>query len=440
MNDQGKHRHSRVPETGAFVRGASIALTARIAGAFATLLLYWILTRAIGSASYGRYVVSVTWVDLLAALALLGLDAVSLRYVSTYTAEGRWSLLAGFLRYSRRAALRSSLVVAAALVVGTVVLRDRLSDELAQSFVLGAALVPVLASLLLTAAQLRGRKRMAAATLPSMFLRPAGLCLLTPLISMISVIPDSAASVIAAELVVVSGLLAVSGGLLQKGLFPAVRTAEPRMEAPRWRRMGLTMLAVAGSRLFMNRTDIIMLGALQDASLAGTYALASRMALAVGLPLMAANSIAAPLYAERHASGDRDRLQGLVTFATRSVTAAAFVTALVVLGTAPWVLRWFGPVFGTAYVPLVVLVVGQLVNAACGAVGFLLAMTAYEQVAARVTVLATIANVALNALLIPAFGQTGAAAATLVAGAAWNLILVWQVRKSLGIHPTLLAR
>lgn len=76
----------------------------------------------------------------------------------------------------------------------------------------------------------------------------------------------------------------------------------------------------------------------------------------------------------------------------------------------------------------------------CGSVGFLMTMTGHEREAARVVAGAALANVALNAALVPPFGLSGAAVATAVSLVGWNAVLLTRARTRLGIVPTVLGR
>ena len=94
----------------------------------------------------------------------------------------------------------------------------------------------------------------------------------------------------------------------------------------------------------------------------------------------------------------------------------------------------FGVEYQPAHVPLSILALGQLVNACFGLVGMLLTMTSHEQATARGLALAAGLNIVLNLLLIPSFGIGGAAAATALSLAAWNLLLWNSARRLLGIN------
>ncbi len=78
--------------------------------------------------------------------------------------------------------------------------------------------------------------------------------------------------------------------------------------------------------------------------------------------------------------------------------------------------------------------VGQFVNVAAGSVGLILIMTGHEDDTFKGLVVATIANVILNALLIPIWGLEGAAAANAVSMIIWNILLGIRVHRRLGIY------
>ena len=89
--------------------------------------------------------------------------------------------------------------------------------------------------------------------------------------------------------------------------------------------------------------------------------------------------------------------------------------------------------------PLVLLVIGQAINALSGPVGYLLLMTGHQMVAARIITACALLKVVLNIALIPAYGAAGAAAASAVMLIALNGALYVVVRRRLDLDPTLFA-
>jgi len=115
----------------------------------------------------------------------------------------------------------------------------------------------------------------------------------------------------------------------------------------------------------------------------------------------------------------------------------AFVGIMVL---APWLLSFFSPDFGIYSGTLRVLALGQLVNALCGPVMYLLNMTGHEQSARRTMTVASIANVIGNFALIPWLGVEGAAWATSGTMILWNVWALVAVYRKTGIRTLIFVR
>jgi O-antigen/teichoic acid export membrane protein len=63
-------------------------------------------------------------------------------------------------------------------------------------------------------------------------------------------------------------------------------------------------------------------------------------------------------------------------------------------------------------------------------------MSGHERTTLRGLTIATVINVGLNAVLIPSYGVSGAAIATLVSTLVWNVLLGRSVRRLLGVACT----
>ena len=98
------------------------------------------------------------------------------------------------------------------------------------------------------------------------------------------------------------------------------------------------------------------------------------------------------------------------------------------------VLTLFGEGFSVGRWALMILVLGQLVNAGMGPVGHLMNLTGHGRQSAVVYGTAAGVNVILNLLLIPRMGLEGAAVATAFSMVLWNLWLFVLVQRKVGIH------
>ena len=82
---------------------------------------------------------------------------------------------------------------------------------------------------------------------------------------------------------------------------------------------------------------------------------------------------------------------------------------------------------------LILLAFGQFVNSISGSVGYILQMTGKHKVFQNIILAATIINIVLNAVLIPVYGISGAAFASMVSLMFWNLTSVVYIRTNLNI-------
>ena len=94
----------------------------------------------------------------------------------------------------------------------------------------------------------------------------------------------------------------------------------------------------------------------------------------------------------------------------------------------------FGEEFIIGKTALVLITIGQFVNAASGSVGNIMNMTGREKPLRNILVIASILSVLLNYLLIPMYGINGAAVANMVSVVFWNLTAVIYTKVKIGIN------
>jgi O-antigen/teichoic acid export membrane protein len=100
-----------------------------------------------------------------------------------------------------------------------------------------------------------------------------------------------------------------------------------------------------------------------------------------------------------------------------------------------FLLNLFGPEYPEALDSLRVLAIGQLINALCGPVLYILNMTGKEKDSQRIMLWVTLVNMVLNGILIPMLGILGAAIATSVSMSLWNIAAVIKVVQYYSIWP-----
>jgi O-antigen/teichoic acid export membrane protein len=291
----------------------------------------------------------------------------------------------------------------------------------------------------LRAAGLQALRHVVKATLPENLLRP--LIIVTLSIGLWSVYQQSltASQVMLFNLLAVLISFVIGTVWLAKSLPSQVQHVAPAFAESDWLKVSLPLFFVTGLHLVLSQTDILMIGVLMDAKQAGIYAVASRCAGLLAIGLTAVNAIAAPLISELYSTGKHQQLQKMITLAARGVFVFTLVVGIFLVFSGEFLLSLLGQEFVIGYNPLLILLMGQVVNALSGSVGFLMTMTGFHNQAVWILGVSTLLNIVLNILLITKLGLIGAAIATAVTTALWNFLMLVFVFRRLNINPTVLA-
>jgi O-antigen/teichoic acid export membrane protein len=242
---------------------------------------------------------------------------------------------------------------------------------------------------------------------------------------------------IAARVIATGAAFFVGALLLMRRIPASVRHAAPQYELRGWTQSTLPLLFIAGINIIMMQTDVLMLAALRGSESAGIYQAATRGAELVAFSLVIVNMAIQPSIARLFASGDMIRLQRMATLGARAAVAAALPLALVMIFWGePIMQSVFGEAFGRGAIVLAILSGAQIINAATGCSSELLNMTGHERDTMVGMIVGVVANVVLNFLLIPLWDITGAALATGTSLILWNVVLVIQVHRRIGLAAT----
>ena len=417
-----------------------------LASGFITTLL---LTRWIGAEGLGIYNFVISWVVLVAIFVKFGLEDYLVR--ETAAARGRQdSETARRLWNFSRSFILIASTIACTCIYCLLPWLEFENPELRPAFVIGVIMIPLLCLIAIYRGRFRANKQIVNSQIPEYLIRPIllmvsiGLLLwfATPGRPVIALLINILATFVAMAFCMFAALARNTD---TNDNNQPVDIAAPAQEAfPGYRKASVGWLlgafpfvVIAGISIINQRTDRLMLGAMQDMQSVGLYSVAVQMAMVVNFTLIGLNQAIAPLVAERHDSNRSQELQKSLIRATNIATIGSLliVAALVALG--PIVLAIFGPEFSASYLPMIILAVGQLLNVASGPVGTLLAMSRRERFVGIGMSVSVVCNVLLNYFLIPAYGVSGAAIATAISVGIWNLLMVVFAKRILGINANL---
>lgn len=419
-------------------RVASGGLLLNVFNTGATVLGTALLARVMDLAAFGVYSWVVATVALLTVPAILGVDRLLVRDTAVYLARGAYGHVRGLLKRSAQLVTISCLLIAAGGVAIALLAGRAASQGTVLALAIGIIALPMLAYGRVAQSALMGIQRIVLAQVPDLLVRPAALLLMAFVAFAAGTRLDGAQAVLLFTVsCALSAVLVVA--FARRGVRASVPAAQPEFDTRRWLLAAFALALVSGGQLVNSQLGTVMLGLLDKPEAAGLYAVAQRGALLIAFPLMAVGAALAPTAARLWAAGQITQLQRLVTLGGRGILLAAVPIALAFILFGDDLLRLvFGASFSAAGGALVVLSLGQLVNAATGSVATLLVMSGNTWRAGAGMAAGILLNLVLAVLLIPTLHSVGAAAAASVGLGVSNLILVVITRRRLGIDSTAL--
>jgi O-antigen/teichoic acid export membrane protein len=418
-----------------FSRTSVGVLSAKVGGVLIAFLVQIPLTRLLGAEGYGIYVFVVSWVAVAGVVAGFGMETTFVRYLPTYVTDKKWVQLKGVVTFGFGGVVAACALLTI-IVYGAFYAFDARNLSFFAFVPAGAALLFVGATSQLVKATLRGLHRVVLSEILEAVVRPP-LLLAIFLFLFFSFSAADARLVLWANVLASLAVLTFLSIQLWRRLPAPVKAAKPDYsEWPDWLGLALPMVFMAGMGLLLSRTDIIMLGSIAGPAEAGIYAIGSRFAELATLGLVAANMVLAPRISELFHSQRREQLQHLLKAAAWFSFVFTFCVAIVLAALGSFLLSLFGEGFSGAYIPMLILLAGQMINALAGSVGHLMILTGRQKEAAKVLFVAVIANIGGNFILIPIYGMNGAAIATGISIVFWNVLLFLRVTKSLQLNPS----
>lgn len=414
------------------LRGGSVftvgTLVARALGFALTL----VLTHAVGAAAYGVYVLAKKFIRVGAGLADLGADKAVLRFIPKYEDDParRGSVLGLGLLTS----LVASLVFGAALALGApwvnaYTLDHPLLPDVLRVFALA---LPFYTLRRVITATFRGLERLEYTVGVNKVALPAGQIIA---VGVAVLLGASVVGVVAA--LVVTGVLLLAGSLV---LLYARTDVRPRLAGARevsgeYYRYSLPLTVSRAGSLVYSNVDVLMLGALVQATDVGVYHVALALTSLLALPLMATNQVFPPVASRFYENDNYEDLEAIYGFLTRWMFGIAlFMGVALVVFRAP-VLALFGPDFTAGATVLMVLAVAKVVHVAVGPSGYVLMMTDHQYLNVFNQTSTAVLNTVLNYVLILRWGMVGAAVATGVSIAVVNVARIAQVYHFEGMVP-----
>lgn len=418
-------------------RGAGVAFLVQVSGVGLQYCIQVFLARWMGTVEYGIYEYVISWTLLLAILAQLGLPSAVLRFISEYRVKEEWGRLQGVIRGSWKIILMAGLLLSGCGTGIILWIDSAFNFPYTTPMLVGIWMVPLLAIAQLQLEMARSLREIALAYAPYQLICPLfvffGGFILWQTNQTLTSVP-----MLGISIVILLSVVTVQLGLIWQKFKVKIAQATPIYRPREWLVVAFPLLLSNGFLIVLNQTDVLTIGAWIGPEAVGIYSAATKTALWGSFALQSVNAVIAPAFAALYAQGDRAGLQKLVSAAAHWIFWPSLTITLGLIAFGNPILSVFGPQFIAARWPMIILALGQLVNAGSGSVGYLLVMTGHQNKSTLVFGCSALTNLILNAIAIPIFGSVGAAISTAIAMAMWNIWMLILVVKYLDVHPSII--
>jgi O-antigen/teichoic acid export membrane protein len=391
-----------------------------------SLLTNIILGRTFESDGYGVITTGLTTFSLLVTFLTLGLGTANSRFVPREAgARGRRSVF-----FSSVLVVLPIVIVAGlagvALLLADVSLFGYEPESLNVIGIFVVA-VPFAAFTRLAVAYMRGLEMAVMKTLVQNLVQPS----LTLLVVVTSVAFGVAISTLAWGYVLVFGTQAVIVTILlwQKTDLKLSLDFDDRKRT--LLSFSLPLVATTGVKSIFTHSDVYLIGLLQSVQQVGVYKSGYVLAKFLGFTLMAVNFLFLPRISSHLEDDNSETVQRLYLHSSTWLVLFTFPLFLTVLVFPGEILTiTFGEEYLPAALPLLVLGFAFFVHSSIGLNGTMLMSTGNVRILFVTTLIASVANVCLNLVLIPRIGILGAAFATLAAYLLMNVFqfaFIWRM-------------
>ncbi len=414
------------------ISGGSVALFFKLASVALNYLFLYFIAHFFGAKGVGLFSTSWTILMIGAVVGKLGFDTSIVKFIAESIANQQYSFVRKIYKNGLFIVLLSSTVVGIILFFGAPYLNQLFFENTNTIYLIQIIAFSIIPFSLMgyNAESMKGMKNITAFSLfqnGTIYLLSLGILWLLMMRYSNLGLTISALSLALFVLMLISFMVVL---LKLPKKTPAISGFKTTAYKPKsMLQISIPMLLSNSLFLIMNWTDILMLSAFCPEQEVGIYNTALKIAALNSLVLFAVNSIGMPKFAELYGAGKKAAFKQTVKQSSLLISMVSLPVLLIILLFPRFLLSIFGQEFTAGTFTLIILAVGQFINAFSGSTIPILNMTGKEKTGRNILLAGTIVNIALNYFLIPLKGIDGAAIATATSTVLWNTLAVFYIYK-----------
>ena len=379
-----------------------------------------VLAKAIGVTGIGVYSYALALLSILAIVVEFGLPSFLLKQVSHFLNHGSIQNAIQTLNWSKRLISFSFLLVSLALVIYFFFQNTSLASE--WTAILGLPLVYLTATMRLNASFLSAMKHVVISQIPELIFKP-----LVFLVLLVFTFLYSASPQLVMTLNVISALLALlyahfnlkrlSKVYIENKSASLQSFSEEikNVDSKNWLKTSVPMGLTEGARVLLAQIIFIILNIYSSEFEIGIFRVALQIGLLVSLPITIGSIVLAPYVVQLT---DSDKKKSFIKNLS-TITAFVFVCSvlsalfLIFIGE-EIILYFFGTNFISAYKPMVIIALGQVLHSLWGPAAIVLNLSGFEKTVSAYHYITFIVLVLSSITLVTRFGVNGAAIANVI--------------------------
>jgi len=422
---------------------SGIVFTGKFIGYILGLVSNFVLARFYGPKILGQYALVLVTVNIISIFTIFGFNNGLTKYISRYRVAKQTKSLNEIIKIAFIYGVLFSIIGAIVLFLLKYIVANSIFKDsgLVNCLVYGSWLVIPLTIISIFNGLYRGFKQLQYPVISNEIIRRIIFSIIIIIFALLNIKNTSvviASSLFAQILVVfyltgkVSTLKINFKNIL---LMPIKNTIKEKKVKKEFFTYSSTLILISFMGVILHRIDKVMLGTYMTSEVVGIYSIASTIAGLTTFLLASSNMIFSSVISELYSIKKIKMLGDLYSTITKWIIILTLPIVISIIFFSDTILRFFVLIYTIGSSALIILALGQMINAFVGANGIILNMSGHEKLLLINNISMAIINVIFNAILIPRIGILGAAISTGMSIAIINTIKVFEVKFLLGIIP-----
>jgi len=423
-----------------------VAMLFRIGGQLLGFLLTFVIAYFFGANGLGDYVLAIVVLKIFTLISKLGLDTASIKYIASYCAEKSYFGIISFRKKAISIILFASILCSIIMYFGASHIAEFIGANSYHIQITSFFIFP-LSMFMFHYQNMRGLKEIGGYSFffwTSQALFSLLVILVLTLFSKDENIPLYAYLI---SLIIISLMSYLT-------FFYFMKVKKDRNELLFLKnisdstadilKVSIPLMLAQAVHFVMSWTDKLMLGILDSPDVIsgiatssaqiGIYHTAFKLSMFATIGLMAVKSIASPKFAELYQRNDIKILEKVTQQSTKLIFWTTLPLVIIFILFSEKLMLLFGEEFRLGIFSFIILSLGRVVVSFSGAAGNLLQMCGKQVIFMNVAIIGSVINIILNFSLIPIYGINGSAISTMISLVAFNLLLVYFVKREFGFY------